>query len=142
MKKILASLCIAVGFTLTNCVSFKYVCETDERWPMFYGFPFVQSTDSWVFSMSGDLFIKGFIGNVVFWSLLIFGLINLLDTVRHKFFKVIIKVVIVVLCVLSVVLIYFESTIFDWNIHWDHDNFKMNYYQQDLDCEKTFKFFD
>ncbi len=143
MKKNLAALCIAVGFTLTNLVTFKYVCVTDERWPKFLGFPFVQSTDStWVFSMSGDLFIKGFIANILFWSLVFYGLIHLLDSVKHRVYRIFAKSTIVLLCLLSLVVIYFESTVFNWNLQWDHDNFKMNYYQEDLDCKQTFTFFD
>lgn len=143
MKKILASLLIAIGFTLTNCISFEYVCEIDERWPDFYGFPFVQSTDStWVFSMSGNLFIKGFIGNVLFWSLFIYALIYFLDRIKQGGFRILGKVIIIALCALSLLVIYFEIVVFDWTLQWDHDNFKMNYYQQDLDCVRTFKFFD
>ncbi|MEM5538206.1 hypothetical protein [Olleya sp. AS48] len=142
MKKILASLCIAVGFTLTDSISYKYVCKTDENWPSFLGFPFIQSTDrSWVFSMSGDLFIKGFIGNILFWSLLFYGVIYLLSIAKHKVYKIISKSVITIFCIFSLVFIYFEITVFDWRLEWDHDNFKMNYYIQDLDCEKTFEFF-
>ena len=143
MKKILASLCIAVGFTLTNSISYKYVCKTDERWPDFLGFPFVQSTDrSWIFSMSGDLFIRGFIGNILFWGLFFYGVIYLLGIAKHKVCKIISKSVITIFCIFSLVFIYFEITVFDWRLEWDHDNFKMNYYIQDLDCEKTFKFFE
>ncbi|WP_157814134.1 hypothetical protein [Olleya sp. Bg11-27] len=143
MKKILAALCLAVSFTLQHFITFKYVCQTDERWPTFYGFPFVQSTDhSWIFSMSGDLFIKGFIGNILFLGLFFYGVIYLLGIAKHKICKIISKSVIIILCIFSLVFIYFEITVFDWRLEWDHDNFKMNYYQQDLDCEKTFKFFD
>ncbi|WP_272022957.1 hypothetical protein [Olleya namhaensis] len=143
MKKILASLCIAVGFTLTNSISYKYACKTDERWPDFLGFPFVQSTDgSWIFSMSGDLFIKGFIGNILFWGLFFYGVIYLLGIAKHRVYKIIFKSVITIFCIFSLVYIYFEITVFDWRLEWDHDNFKMNYYIQDLDCEKTFKFFE
>ncbi|QXP58298.1 hypothetical protein [Olleya sp. HaHaR_3_96] len=143
MKKILAALCLAVSFTLQHFITFKYVCQTDERWPTFYGFPFVQSTNhSWVFSMSGDLFIKGFIGNILFFGLFFYGVIYLLGIAKHKICKIISKSVIIILCIFSLVFIYFEITVFDWRLEWDHDNFKMNYYQQDLDCEKTFRFFD
>ncbi|WP_282069893.1 hypothetical protein [Olleya namhaensis] len=143
MKRLLATLCIAVAFTLPHFVTYKYVCLTDENWPDFYGFPFIQSTDrTWIFSMSGNLYAKGFIGNVLFWSIFIYGLVYFLDTIKHKFFRVFGKIVIVALCVMSVVVISFEAFVFDWRLEWDHDNFKMNYYIQDLDCEKTFKFFE
>ncbi|WP_452220986.1 hypothetical protein [Lacinutrix salivirga] len=143
MKRLLATLCIAVGFTLPHFITFKYVCETSERWPHFYGFPFVQSTNgTWVFSMSGNLFISGFIGNVLFWSVLIYGLVYFLDSITSKIFKTVGKVIIVILCALSLFIIYFEVFVFDWNVHWSHNDFKMSYYEQDLDCERTFEFFD
>lgn len=143
MKKILASLCIAVGFTLTNFITFKYICNADEYWATFKGFPFVQSTDGpWVNSMSGELFIKGLLGNILFWTFLFYGLIYLFLTIKHKIYSVVTKGIFVVLCILSLVIIYFEITVFEWRLEWDHENFKMNYYQQDLDCKRSFHFFD
>ena len=143
MKRLLATLCIAIGFTLPHFITFKYECFTDERWPFFYGFPFVQSTDgSWVFSMSGNLFVKGFVGNVLFYSVFIYGLVYLLDTIKHRVFKIFGKTIIVALCAMALLIIYFEIFVFNWTLHWDHDNFKMYYYQHDLDCQRTFKFLD
>ncbi|WGD34754.1 hypothetical protein [Olleya sp. YS] len=143
MKKILASLCLAIGFTLPNFISYKFVCATDERWPDFYGFPFVQNTDrSWVFSMSGKFFISGFIGNVIFWGLLFYVIIRLLNLLKHRVFIIVRRVILITLCLFSLWVIYFELTLFDWRLQWNHDDFKMNYYQQKLDCKRTFHFFD
>lgn len=59
---------MAVAVASSKIVTFEYVCDYPERRPKFYGFPFVQETDSTlVNSMSGDLYILGFLGNFMFW---------------------------------------------------------------------------
>ena len=142
-KNILILFCLSLGFTILNFVRFEYSCKTDELWPKFYGFPFVQWTDTtWVNSMSGDFFLKGFLCNVLFWFAFFYLVIHLLNSIQHKIFKKIINTIIIFLCLFSLIIIYFEFTVFDWRFNWDHNNFKLDYYQEELDCVRTFHFFN
>ncbi|WAC03055.1 hypothetical protein N7U66_05350 [Lacinutrix neustonica] len=53
MKKLIFTIITALGFVTDECLIFEYVCDYPERGPKFYGFPFIQETDTtWVFSMS------------------------------------------------------------------------------------------
>ena len=78
----------------------------------------------------------------MFWTVLFYGLIYLILLIKHKIYRIISKGIIIILCALSLFVIYFEMTVFDWSLQWNHDDFKMNYYQQDIDCKRAFRFFD
>jgi len=129
----------ALGFVTDQCLTFEYVCEYPEYGPKFYGFPFVQETDkTWVFSMSGEIYLFGFLGNLVFWTLIIGGIVLLLEKIKEKLTKKIIGIFgwLILAWSLFISVVYFGAV--DWRLEFTHDNFKMNYYQTDIDCERKF----
>ena len=142
MKKYIICFVIALGLTLAKIITFKYVCETDENWPEFYGFPFVQSTNtSWVFSMSGELYFIGLIGNTLFWLLIILFINHFYSKIKLSWLIQIGKIFSGFIVLASLVIIISELFIFDWRLKFNHNDFKLNYYQKDLKCERTLQFF-
>jgi hypothetical protein len=122
-------------------LTFEYVCDYPELGPRFYGFPFIQETNSsWVFSMSGDIYILGFIGNFIFWALFFFGLTLFLKKVKNRFLNILIKILGWSVVVWSVFVAFLYFGAIDWRFEFTHDNFKMNYYEQDIKCDRSFIF--
>jgi hypothetical protein len=143
MKKIILSVIIALGVVFSDIIYFEYTCLTNERWPRFLGFPFVQSTDTtWVFSMSGTLFLFGLLCNILFWSLIVLTVVKLINSLRLTKLKTVKKVFNMLLITVSLFITTIYFLAIDWRLKWDHDNFKMNYYQTDLNCERVFHFFE
>ena len=139
MKKFIFSIIIALGFITDECLTFEYVCDYTELGPKFYGFPFVQETDrTWVFSMSGEIYLFGFLGNLVFWTLIFSGIVLLLGKIKGKLTKKIIGIFgwLILAWSLFISFVYFGAVY--WRLEFTHDNFKMNYYQTDIDCERKF----
>ncbi|MEL6811329.1 MAG: hypothetical protein AAFP76_08355 [Bacteroidota bacterium] len=139
IKKILLTLSLALAITSNDLLIYEYVCQFPEHGPSFYGFPFVKSTNtSWVFSMSGDLYVLGFIGNVLFWGVLLYIPIHLMGLIKIKRVRNIFMVLGWILFSLGCISTSLGLTVIDWRLEWHHDNFRMNYYQTDIECEKKF----
>lgn len=141
IKRILFSIIASLGFICDEMLTFEYVCDYPELGPRFYGFPFIQETNSsWVFSMSGDIYILGFIGNFIFWALLFFGVTLFFKNLKNRFLNILIKIVgwTVVTWSVFVAFLYFGAI--DWRFEFTHDNFKMNYYEHDIKCDRNFIF--
>lgn len=139
MKKIIFPLITALGFITDELLIFEYVCDYPELGPKFYGFPFVQETNtSWIFSMSGDVYLIGFLGNLLFWTIIIGGVIFFVAKIKGKLIKRIIGIFgwLIIAWSLFISFVYFTSV--DWRLEFTHDNFKINYYQSDIDCERNF----
>ena len=145
MKRVFISVIIALGIVSTNVIYFEYTCDVDESWPQFLGFPFVQSTDSsWGFSMSGDIFILGLLGNICFWTLIIyviFGVFNLVSE-KYKLSLFVGRVLVLLLVIYSLFFSFGHFVFIDWRLNWNHNNFKLHYYESDLDCKRTLHFFN
>ncbi len=138
MKKILLLIVLSLGMITDDFLVFEYTCNYPELGPKFYGFPFVQETNTtWVNSMSGEIYILGFIGNLIIWTL-IFGIVfQLLKRIRNSIgFKVFVTVLMLYALFFSCV--YFS--IIDWRFSYSHDDFKVHYYQSKPDCKPIFKF--
>lgn len=138
MKKLIFSIITALGLITDEFLTFEYVCNYPEYGPKFYGFPFVQETNTtWVFSMSGEIYLFGFLGNLIFWTIIIRGIILLLNKIKVKLMQKIIGVfgLLILAWSLFISLIYFAAI--DWRLKYTHDNFKINYYQYNIDCERN-----
>ena len=143
MKKVILSIVVAVGIVFSNIIYFEYSCITDEKWPKFRGFPFVQSTgESWLFSMSGDLFLKGLFGNVFFWALIIFFSVSLIKNWTLGKYNIAKWIVSILIILLALFITTISIIAIDWRLNWNHDNFKLDYYKIELDCERSFHFFN
>ena len=137
MKRLFFSIITALGFISGNYITFEYVCNYPERGPKFYGFPFVQQTDTtWVFSMSGELYVFGFLGNLIFWGFIIGAIAWFLDTIKEQFVKKMMGVFGWIVVVAALLNSYVNLAAIDWRLKLSHDNFKMNYYQTDIPCER------
>ena len=139
MKKLIFTIITALGFVTDECLIFEYVCDYPERGPKFYGFPFVQETDTtWIFSMSGEIYLFGFLGNLIFWTIIIGGIVFLLDKIKGKLIKKIIGIFGLLILVWSLFISFVYFGAIDWRLEFTHDNFKMDYYQSDINCERNF----
>jgi len=139
MKKIIFSLITALGCITDEYFTFQYVCDYPEHGPEFYGFPFVQETStSWIFSLSGEIYLIGFFGNLVLCTLLIFILVLCLSKIKGKLAQKIILVFgwLIIAWSILVSFVYFGAI--DWRLNYTHDDFKINYYQSHIVCEREF----
>lgn len=139
MKLLLFSVTTALGIVTSGLFTYEYVCDFPEAGPKFYGFPFVQRTDTtWIFSMSGDIYLFGFLLNVAFWSGIIYLLGWAISPIKNPIIArtrtVLGWAVFGIMLLLSIQ----NLTIIDWRIKLHHDNFKMHYYQHDIECERHF----
>ena len=142
MKKVFYAIIIALGIVCSDTIYFEYECNADERWPRFLGFPFVQSTDTtWVFSMSGELFLFGFLGNIIVWAALLVVIFYFLTKLKFKRSKIIGTILLSIVLVISMFIFIVYFSVVDWRLKWHHDNFKLNYYQKNLECKKTLNIF-
>ncbi len=88
--------------------------------------------------MSGEIYLLGFIGNVLFWAILIIGIISLLNNIKKKSLKKVMYIFGWLIFAWSSLMIFMNFTMVDWKIKLTHNNFKMNYYQSDIDCKRRF----
>lgn len=143
MKKILLSIILSLGMISSDIIYFKYTCVTDEKWPSFLGFPFVQSTDTtWVFSMSGILYLKGLFGNIIIWSIFFYLLLFIIYKITKGKFVLAKNILAFLTVCYSLFFTLFFFYAIDWSLGWDHDNFKMDYYQTNLECTRTLHILD
>ncbi|WP_298489013.1 hypothetical protein [uncultured Maribacter sp.] len=139
MKKIIFSIITALGCITDEFFTFKYVCDYPEHGPEFYGFPFVQETNtSWIFSMSGEIYLFGFLGNLVLWTLFIFILVVCLHKIKGKLAQKIIPVFGWLIMAWSILVSFVYFGAIDWRLKYTHDDFKINYYQSYIACEREF----
>ncbi|SNR16424.1 hypothetical protein [Tenacibaculum jejuense] len=138
LKKVVFSIILSLGMITDDFLIFEYICDYPELGPRFYGFPFVQETNTtWVNSMSGEIYLFGFLGNFIFWIVLFRILIQLFIKLKQT---VIIKLIQVLVSVLSLFYTYAYFLAIDWRLSLTHDNFKLHYYQSEPSCKKIFKF--
>ncbi|NER16020.1 hypothetical protein [Spongiivirga citrea] len=142
MKKILFSLITAFGLICYQPIRFKYACDFKEHGPEFYGFPFVQETGTWVSSFSGILYLSGFLGNLAFWFVLVYSLVYFIKKTNNRIVNNIKSILVYSIILISIFYGYLHFDVFIWDIEWSHDNFKMNYFQEDVECERTLLFFN
>jgi energy-coupling factor transporter transmembrane protein EcfT len=88
--------------------------------------------------MSGDIYLIGFLGNLIFWAIIIGGIVFFVDKIKGKLTKRIIGIFgwLIIAWSLFISFVYFAAV--DWRLEFTHDNFKINYYQSDIDCERNF----
>ena len=133
------SIIASLGFITDEYLIFEYVCDYPEGGPKFYGFPFVQETDAtWVNSMSGEIYLLGFLGNLIFWALIIRGIVFIASKLKRKIIKRVIGIFAWLIFTWSLFISFVNFNAVDWRIEFTHDNFKMNYYQSDIECKRNF----
>lgn len=138
IKKYLFLVILAIVFTSSNIVTFEYLCDYPERGPKFYGFPSVQQADtSWVNSMSGEIYVLGFLGNLLFWMAIVGSAFFMLSKVKQVLTKAIINVLVCLFFVLSMYFSLLNFTMVDWNLKWTHHNFKIGYYKSEIVCKRN-----
>jgi hypothetical protein len=139
IKRVFFSIIASLGFISDEMLTFEYICDYPEMGPRFYGFPFIQETNaSWIFSMSGDIYLIGFTGNLVLWAIIFFGVTLFLKKIKNKFLNKFFMIFGWCIVVLSVFITFINFAAIDWRLELTHDNFKMNYYENNINCERSF----
>ncbi len=142
LGKIVLSITFGFVWIISNFITFHYVCDYPEYGPSFYGFPFVQQTNStWVNSFSGNLYLSGMMGNLIIWSLVFYMLLSLINDVLGRKIKKALFLLGLLGFVTSIIYISFYFEAYDWRIQWSHDNFKIDYFSDTIQCKRTFYFF-
>lgn len=142
LGKIILSLILGLIWIISLPITFKYSCDYPEYGPTFYGLPFVQQTNTtWVNSFSGEIYISGFLGNLFLWSLFFFGILNLIsyrlrDSLKKLSFYF--GLLSFSICIFFVSL---HFSVYEWRATWSHNDFKLNYYNKDIQCERDLLFF-
>ncbi len=134
---------LSLSISQLDIISVRYDCDyCGDGGPGFYGFPFkYRTTIPWVNSMSGDFYISGFLGNTLFFFVIIFALIILLKRiVKSLKVKKIFKIIGYVLTTILLLLAAMNFFIIDWRFEWK-DTYYNNYGGKPLKCEKHLEFF-
>jgi hypothetical protein len=142
-RNILFALIFGVGLTFSDIVAFEYVCDYPELGPKFYGFPFVYRTSTtWVNSMSGDLYLQGIISDTIFWFIIVYVLILGLKKLKNIKIKRVLRVIGLLIFGFSLFLTIISFLAIDWRLEISHDNFKINYYLNEIECNRTLKWME
>jgi hypothetical protein len=122
-------------------VTIKKICEYPEHGPYYYGFPLIYRTNmTWVNTGSGIIFTLNWIINIIFWLVVSIGLWNITRKIlklKKEFPKAIMLIIIGITIVLQII----EMKALDLRYELVHD-VKMNYYQQEINCESKLVFFN
>lgn len=142
MKKGLVIVLFAFGFVFGEPIVFEYtpLYPKGEMGPEYFGFPFIYRTDTtWVNSMSGEIYLKGLIGNLIFWIIVIwitsFG-INKLKGAFGKAMRILIIIFGSLVCLVAL-----TSMVIDWRFHFDHNDMKRDYFIDELEYNKELQLF-
>ena len=139
LSTIIYSIILALGILTIDFFKFEYICDYPEIGPTFYGFPFVQETNrTWVNSMSGEIYILGFLGNLLLWTLFFRVIFQFFKRFQNKVTFKVIRLLLVVFCLFNV---HMYFSIIDWRFSYSHNNFKLNYYQSEPYCKRIFKLY-
>ena len=141
IRKFIFSVIVSIGIVTINIPTFEYIPDYPhgEMGPEFYGFPFIRSTDTtWVNTGSGEIYLIGFIGNIIFWSFLCMTVIYFTEKIKRPIIKIIINSSGVVLVILSVMISILYYSAIEWRIKLDHDSMKNEYFIDDLEYERNF----
>jgi len=132
---------LSIGILINSIeiLSIRKICHYPEHGPFFYGFPMVYRTNmTWVNSGSGIIYMSGLIVNGFFWGSFIFFLKQLLSKVLPKKAVQIFISLIVMIC-----LINFTMTLIAYDLAYKfHHKVKMDYYQQEIECDRSLKLFN
>lgn len=97
---------IALGLILSLVIGIQYNCEGQEMFPTFYGSPFVFKQNSLGSSMEYFYSISGLILNILVWSILLFFLDKIIQTIigklsRPRWIKISYKIIISLMIVFT-----------------------------------------
>ena len=142
MKKGIIIVLFAFGFVFGEPIVFEYIplYPEGEMGPEYFGFPFIYRTDTtWVNSMSGEIYLKGLLGNLIFWGGIILIASFGIDKLKGKFKKA--TQILTISFGALVCLIALTSTAIDWRFHFDHNDMKGDYFINELDYNKELHMF-
>ncbi len=138
---ILFLICLGLLLNSLELVTFYKVCEYPEHGPDYYGFPMIYRTNmTWVNTGSGIIFILNWIVNIIFWIAISIGLWNFIKKIlklKMEFPKPIMLAIIGITAVIQLI----NMDVLDLKYELVHD-VKMNYYQQEINCESRLLFFN
>ncbi|MFT6334778.1 MAG: hypothetical protein ACJATI_001524 [Halioglobus sp.] len=120
-------------------VTIRKICFYPEHGPNFYGFPMIYRTNTtWVNTGSGNIYVVGLFINSIFWGGLSYVISN---SIRKLINSRSVKIGITITLLLSTIFNCFIFSCFDLSFKFHHTS-KMNYYQQDIECERTVEIFN
>ncbi len=141
-KKLIFSLLVAPSLIFLDLIVFKYTCVYGDGGPDFYGFPFIYRTDtSWGNSLSGELYILGFILNTLFWAFIIYLLTVPLKYILVPFRSIFVNILATLVLLFSFFIVLSNIMVIDWRYKTHHD-VTMDYYPDDVVCKKELWFFE
>lgn len=137
-------LIILTSLSLPFCdiISIRYNCFHEEMGPTLYGFPFIYRTEiPWVNSFEGNLYILGFIGNVLFYFLIINLIIIGLKRINEKIISNrIIKIGSIIFSMPIIFVGVFNIFIYEWELYFTTEEI-LKYADEPLNCMKELIFF-
>lgn len=91
--------------------------------------------------MSGEIYFFGLLGNLLIWTVVVRLFIYFLDKMSNTWLKKSLKLLGWIIFIASMLSSYVYFDAIDWRLKWTHDNFKLDYYQTEIDCERKLIFF-
>ncbi len=142
IKKRLLILIISIALLLQDVIVFRYACNCNFDGPNidYYGFPFIYRNNlTQACSGCGNLYLSGFIGNILFWFMLIY----IFYFIYVKFAAPIINLKIQtffawLLTITSIGIILFNIYVYEWTIEMSCDQ---DLYCKESQCKREIKFF-
>jgi hypothetical protein len=133
---------LSLALPLLDIVTFRHTCDFNgDMGPEFYGLPFIYRTEiPWVNSLSGDFYLLGYAGNVVFFGVIILIVAAVLKRVEQQ--GHIKKIWNVGWIGTAMVMILFSSMFFfitEWHFDWTPSEM-INYANQSAPCTRTLEF--
>lgn len=138
---------VALGIVLSSVVTIEYDCIGSERFPKYYGSPFIYKQDSLASSLECFYSISGLALNSLIWSFMLFFIhkmcSKLLATLNQPIIYKAYKAIIVFLIFLSTVVIYFSFELtgsgFDKNSNYWYFDLNQEARDWGMQCEGTIK---
>ncbi|SFT45061.1 hypothetical protein SAMN05216474_0636 [Lishizhenia tianjinensis] len=143
ITQIIITILLSLALPLSDIVTLRHSYDfEDDIGPEFYGLPFIYRTEiPWVNSLSGDFYILGYFGNVIFFSLVLVVFTLLIKSIKlNGFIK---KLWNVSWMGTSVFLILFAALFFfitEWRFEWTNSEILKHSNQPELGS-RTLEFF-
>lgn len=137
--KIIVISFLSLGLVFSELLVFEYVpLYNGEGGPEYFGFPFIYRTDTtWPYSMSAELYLKGLIGDFLFWYLILYVLSYLLLKINKVNLRRVILIVSLIIGVFNALIGFGRYLMIDWEIKLDHNEMKRDFFIKELDYKRS-----
>jgi len=123
-------------FNSLELISIRKICYYPEHGPYFYGFPMIHRTNmTWVNTGSGTIYLLGLIVNGLFWGLILYGLKRITTKLTSNRIS---KYLLSAMAIISLIYFILIQNVYELKFEFNH-TVKMDYYHQEIECDKTIK---